>query len=125
MLAGVDLWVVAAIAEEEASGTSPMKAGLNGNKTLSTPGGFWPEVKGTDGRLGYTFSGVTEADQTMNFYGQLRRAMTDYSAGALTNNTWEVMLEFLTNFSAVRMVRQYGEVWFGKTQSKSLEGIFV
>ncbi len=108
MIAGSDLWVVTARPAEEASGTSPMKAGFQGNKTLSTDGGFWPEVAGRHGELGYTFGGDTEKEEIRSFYEQLERAMSDYSSGKMSADRLDVMKEFWIKFSATRMAREYG-----------------
>ncbi|MEK6837492.1 MAG: glycogen/starch/alpha-glucan phosphorylase, partial [Nanoarchaeota archaeon] len=112
MIAGSDLWVVAAVPHEEASGTSPMKAGFHGNKTLSTDGGFWPEVSGRHGELGYTFGGTNEAEEIRNFYAQLGgKAMADFSSEKMKADRRGVLQEFLINFSAIRMAREYGWVY--------------
>lgn len=119
MVAGSDLWIVAAIPHEEASGTSPMKAGFHGNKTLSTDGGFWPEVAGRFGELGYTFGGATQEEEIRRFNEQLVRVMTDLSSGKTKADRLSVMQEFLINFSAVRIARDYGWVYgFEKERQK-------
>lgn len=111
MVAGTDLWVVTARPSEEASGTGPMKAGKHGVKTLSTDGGFWSEVNGRFGELGYTFGGAIEAEEIRSFYEQLERAMMDWRSGKMKADRLRVMHEFLINFSAVRMAREYGWVY--------------
>jgi starch phosphorylase len=43
LLWGADVWLNTPIMENEASGTSGMKAGMNGVLNLSVPDGWWPE----------------------------------------------------------------------------------
>jgi len=110
MTAGCDLWVIAARPLEEASGTSGMKVGSNGNYNLSTDGGFWPEVDGRNGRRGYTFGGSTEPEEIANFYAKLGIAKGDFSSGKMSEGRWDVLQYFWNNFSAIRMAREYGWV---------------
>ncbi|MBI2208471.1 alpha-glucan family phosphorylase [Candidatus Woesearchaeota archaeon] len=100
---GADLWVVTAEPREEASGTSPFKAGMNGNKTLSRDGGAWPEVEGRFGENGYTFETPSE------FQSQFRMAMDDFNSGKMAKDMPGVIAEFGPKFSAVRMINQYIE----------------
>jgi glycogen phosphorylase len=51
---GADVWLNNPVKEMEASGTSGMKAAMNGILQLSTPEGWWPEAY--NGRNGWTIS---------------------------------------------------------------------
>lgn len=53
LVAGVDLWVNTPVPPLEASGTSGMKAALNGVPSLSTPDGWWLEGE-VEGLTGWT-----------------------------------------------------------------------
>ncbi|MGD0077787.1 MAG: alpha-glucan family phosphorylase [Sedimentisphaerales bacterium] len=48
LLWGADVWLNTPIMENEASGTSGMKAGMNGVLNLSIPDGWWPECYNGD-----------------------------------------------------------------------------
>jgi starch phosphorylase len=48
LLWGADVWLNTPIMENEASGTSGMKAGMNGVLNLSVPDGWWPECYNGD-----------------------------------------------------------------------------
>lgn len=113
MTAGSDLWVISARPLEEASGTSGIKIGMNGNKNISTNGGFWPEVEGRDGRRGYTFGGRNESEEVHDFHIQLARGATDFKSEKLKADRWDVIRYFWNNFSAIRMAREYGYKVYG------------
>ncbi len=49
LVAGVDVWLNNPRRPQEASGTSGMKAALNGGLNLSIPDGWWPEAKAGTG----------------------------------------------------------------------------
>jgi starch phosphorylase len=51
---GADVWLNTPVMENEASGTSGMKAGMNGVLNLSVPDGWWAE--GYNGRNGWTIA---------------------------------------------------------------------
>lgn len=53
LISGVDLWVNTPVPPLEASGTSGMKAALNGVPSLSTPDGWWLEGE-VEGLTGWT-----------------------------------------------------------------------
>jgi len=54
LVRGVDVWLNVPRRPREASGTSGMKASMNGVLNLSVPDGWWPE--GYNGRNGWTIS---------------------------------------------------------------------
>jgi starch phosphorylase len=53
LVQGVDVWLNNPRPPEEASGTSGMKAALNGSLNLSTPDGWW--IEGHNGSNGWVF----------------------------------------------------------------------
>ena len=101
LTAGADLWVVTAEPRLEASGTSPFKAGINGNKTISRDGGAWPEVEGRFGENGYTFETHSQ------FQREFLRAMYDFNSGKMAKDRPGVIAEFGPKFSAMRMANEY------------------
>ena len=61
LIAGADVWLNNPIRPEEASGTSGMKAVLNGGLTFSISDGWWDEMK--DDEAGWTIPTAQVADQ--------------------------------------------------------------
>ena len=60
LIAGCDIWLNNPIRPQEASGTSGMKAVMNGCLTLSTSDGWWDEFR--DDELGWTIPDVEHHD---------------------------------------------------------------
>jgi len=58
---GADVWLNNPVRENEASGTSGMKAGMNGVLNLSVLDGWWPE--GFNGRNGWAITGAEHTQQ--------------------------------------------------------------
>ena len=61
LIAGADVWLNNPVRPEEASGTSGMKAVLNGGLTFSISDGWWDEMK--DAAAGWTIPTADVADQ--------------------------------------------------------------
>ena len=61
LIAGADVWLNNPVRPEEASGTSGMKAVLNGGLTFSISDGWWDELK--DDEAGWTIPTASLADQ--------------------------------------------------------------
>ncbi len=61
LVQGVDIWLNSPRAPLEASGTSGMKAALNGVPQLSIPDGWWPEAY--NGSNGWSYGGDTALPQ--------------------------------------------------------------
>lgn len=61
MVHGVDVWLNNPVPPLEASGTSGMKASVNGVPHLSVLAGWW--IEGFDGENGWAFEGETEGDE--------------------------------------------------------------
>ena len=121
LVQGVDLWLNLPRVPMEASGTSGMKAGLNGVPQLSTLDGWWEE--GFDGHNGWAItsaeSGETsaEADATAagQFYDLLENEVVptfyDLDATGLPRRWLSVMKHALrasgARFTARRMLMDY------------------
>ena len=122
LVGGCDVWVNLPRPPQEASGTSGMKACLNGGLHLSVLDGWWAEAY--DGTNGWAIDGTEDADEA----GQDRRdgatlfdlleqevvpAFYDRDADGVPHRWVErIRRSLLTNgpaFSADRMVRQYAE----------------
>ena len=63
LVAGADIWMNNPIRPQEASGTSGMKAVLNGCLTLSISDGWWDEFR--DDELGWTIPDVDHPDERL------------------------------------------------------------
>jgi starch phosphorylase len=80
---GADVWLNNPVRENEASGTSGMKAGMNGVLNLSVLDGWWPE--GYNGRNGWAVTGaeydhqfeMQEAAEAEQLYGLIEDEITE------------------------------------------------
>jgi starch phosphorylase len=80
---GADVWLNNPVRENEASGTSGMKAGMNGVLNLSVLDGWWPE--GYNGRNGWAITGAAydhqyemqEAAEAEQLYDLLEDEITE------------------------------------------------
>lgn len=123
LVAGVDVWLNSPIFPLEASGTSGMKAGINGTINLSVLDGWWGE--GYDGKNGWAIkpgSENTEAvlrdqDESQSFYEILqdqvvplyyRRNGFGYPAEWVKMAKYS-MASLLPRYNANRMVSEYVE----------------
>jgi starch phosphorylase len=121
MVQGVDLWLNVPRVPMEASGTSGMKAALNGVPQLSTRDGWWAE--GYDGRNGWTIptsaveddSPEADALAAEHFYtlleGEVVPSFYDRNEAGLPVG-WIAMMKHAIRaaggeFSARRMVKEY------------------
>ena len=126
LVAGVDVWLNSPIFPLEASGTSGMKAGINGTINLSVLDGWWGE--GYDGKNGWAIkpgSENTEAvlrdqDESQSFYEILqdqvvplyyRRNGFGYPAEWVKMAKYS-MASLLPCFNANRMVSEYVEKFY-------------
>ena len=123
LVQGVDLWLNLPRVPLEASGTSGMKAGLNGVPQLSTLDGWWQE--GYDGLSGWAISPVAEnedadAADAEDFYRLLEEQIVPlyYTRDAQgTPLGWvEKMRHALrlagSRFTARRMLREYVQEYY-------------
>jgi starch phosphorylase len=126
LVTGCDVWVNLPRPPLEASGTSGMKSAVNGGLQLSVLDGWWAE--GYDGANGWPLSGDVDDDhgaQDARDAAELLRllhdevvpAFYDRDAGGLPPAWLKMMRASLrTNgpeFSATRMLRDYGERIYG------------
>ena len=110
LTAGVDVWVNTPRRPYEASGTSGMKAALNGVPSLSILDGWW--IEGClEGVTGWAIEdGATDAEEASNFYAKLENAVVPLYLSA--PEKWAgIMRTTLAHngsyFNTNRMVKQY------------------
>jgi glycogen phosphorylase len=113
MVAGVDLWVNNPMKPLEASGTSGMKAAMNGVPSLSVLDGWWIEghVEGVTGwSIGSSESEVDQSKDAQDLYLKLERVILPLFYG-LPFAYAEVMRSAIalngSFFNTQRMVTQY------------------
>ena len=120
LVAGCDVWVNVPRPPEEASGTSGMKAALNGSLNLSVLDGWWAEAY--DGTNGWAIEGEADPDRDAQderhadalfdlLEGQVTPMFHERDEAGLPAR-WLAMVRasLRTNgprFSATRMVREY------------------
>ena len=112
LVQGVDVWVNVPRRLEEASGTSGMKAGLNGALNLSVADGWWDE--GQDPETGWTIPGDGAADQDAADAAELYRLLEEevvpayYADGeAWLGRARTAIARTGARFSSHRMVSEY------------------
>lgn len=118
MVHGVDVWLNNPLPPYEASGTSGMKASLNGVPHLSIPDGWW--LEGYNGKNGWTFgaktSGEKQEDRDASDAGELydlleKRIIPLYYNNGHNEKWVRVMKDSIKSnascFSARRMVKEY------------------
>ncbi len=121
LVAGCDVWLNTPTRPLEASGTSGIKAGINGTLNLSVGDGWWPEA--FNGRNGWMIDDVA-AEEDAEYQNQIDSATiyamienevlpryTGRVSGGLPFEWVEMAKEsiatILPRFSAERMVREY------------------
>ncbi len=122
---GVDVWLNNPIPHMEASGTSGMKAALNGVPHLSISDGWW--VEGYNGKNGWSFGGDNEAENpdqadAAAIYELLEKEIIplyyDVSGDGVPHGWVRTMKETIkssaSRFSARRMVKEYTEKFYAK-----------
>lgn len=77
LISGVDVWLNTPRISYEASGTSGMKASLNGVLNISTYDGWWPE-SGIHNVNGWTISGHDEYQEINSMYDNIANAMDTF-----------------------------------------------
>ncbi len=121
LVAGVDVWLNNPIYPLEASGTSGMKAGINGAINLSVLDGWWGE--GYDGKNGWAIkpgredmdSALRDKEESRALYEILQDQVIPlyYNYGKLGYSTAWVkmakhsMMSVLPRYNATRMVGEY------------------
>ena len=134
MVHGVDLWLNTPLPPFEASGTSGMKASLNGVPNLSIMDGWW--IEGYNGKNGWAF-GEKEAGGTAGggksgqqrdtedaaaLYDRLENEIIPLfykiNGDGISNGWMQVMKEAIISagprFSARRMVKEYASSYYAK-----------
>jgi starch phosphorylase len=110
LTAGVDVWVNTPRRPYEASGTSGMKAALNGVPSLSILDGWW--IEGCiEGVTGWAIEdGATDDEEAINLYNKLEKAVVPLYLQA--PEKWAQMMRTTlafngSYFNTNRMVKQY------------------
>lgn len=113
LVPGVDLWLNNPLKPLEASGTSGMKAALNGVPSLSVLDGWWIEghIEGVTGwAIGDSQAGPNQHDEVLSLYDKLERVIMPLFYG-LPYAYAEVMRYAIalngSFFNTQRMVSQY------------------
>jgi starch phosphorylase len=113
---GVDVWLNNPLPPYEASGTSGMKAAINGVPHLSVRDGWW--IEGYSGRNGWAFDGTeggSDAEDAQELYRILEKEIVplyyDKDESGVSHAWVQVMKESIKNavprFSSRRMVKEY------------------
>jgi len=110
---GVDIWLNTPMRPQEASGTSGMKAALNGVPSFSVVDGWWAEgwIEGVTGwAIGNTEAVEDPASELATLYDKLERQILPMFYGT-SNRYTEVMRSTIalngSFFNTQRMVQQY------------------
>ncbi|MDZ7832013.1 MAG: alpha-glucan family phosphorylase [Desulfobacterales bacterium] len=124
MVHGVDVWLNNPVPPMEASGTSGMKAALNGVPHLSIPDGWW--LEGFTGKNGWNFgSSAEKTGRNHEDADQLYRLLEEKIIPAYYKadedgvpHEWvrfmkEAIKTCAPKFSARRMIKQYAEKFYG------------
>jgi glycogen phosphorylase len=110
LTAGVDVWINTPRRPYEASGTSGMKAALNGVPSLSILDGWWIEGC-VEGVTGWAIEdGATDAEESVNLYSKLEKAVVPMyrSEPEKWARLMRTTLAFNGSyFNTNRMVKQY------------------
>ena len=123
LVQGVDVWLNNPRPPEEASGTSGMKAALNGALNVSTPDGWW--IEGYNGSNGWVFGNeegngdhaAADNEDAVALYHTLQDqvAPTFFDRGPDgVPHAWVAMMKesiisVISEFSTARMVSDYAE----------------
>jgi len=116
---GVDLWLNNPVPPLEASGTSGMKAALNGVPQLSILDGWW--IEGYNGRNGWAFEGSGSDEKDADaIYSLLEEKIIPLyyrqDEDGVPNDWVAVMKEAIKQagpgFSALRMVKEYAVKYY-------------
>ncbi|MCF8093968.1 MAG: alpha-glucan family phosphorylase [Desulfobacteraceae bacterium] len=127
MVHGVDVWLNTPVPPMEASGTSGIKAAINGVPHLSIPDGWW--LEGFNGKNGWNFGNEAEKqDRNNEDADQLCRLLEEeiipkyYQADedGVPHQWVRIMKETIKScapqFSARRMVREYIMKFYGTSK---------
>jgi starch phosphorylase len=132
LIHGVDIWLNNPIPPMEASGTSGMKAALNGVPNFSIADGWW--IEGFNGKNGWAF-GEEEVSENRDpadaeaIYRILEQEILPLyykiSEDGIPNDWVKVMKESIKSnaakFSARRMVREYVQKFYTKALNEAVK----
>ncbi|MBA4141694.1 MAG: alpha-glucan family phosphorylase [Nitrosospira sp.] len=126
LVAGVDVWLNSPVYPLEASGTSGMKAGINGTINLSVLDGWWGE--GYNGKNGWAIkpgrenmaASLRDKEESREFYETLEEHVVPlyYSRDKLGYSPQWVkmaknsMMSLLPRYNAARMVSEYASKFY-------------
>jgi starch phosphorylase len=122
MVHGVDVWLNNPIPPMEASGTSGMKAAINGVPQLSILDGWW--IEGFNGKNGWAFEGKVEENQYQADAEAIYRILEEeiiptyyrVSEDGVPHDRVRIMKESIKSiaprFSARRMVKEYVQKYY-------------
>jgi starch phosphorylase len=113
LVAGADIWLKTPLPPMEASGTSGMKAALNGALNLSVLDGWWVEacIEGVTGwAIGEDGGGAVEPDHASHLYGKLEALVLPLYRDDRTR--WirmmkEAISKIGSRFNSQHMMRRY------------------
>ncbi|MBI5666212.1 MAG: alpha-glucan family phosphorylase [Nitrospirae bacterium] len=125
---GVDLWLNNPVPPLEASGTSGMKAGLNGVPNLSILDGWW--LEGYTGNNGWAFNGSGDERDAESIYDLLETKIIPLyyrlDDNGIPHGWIKVMKEAIKNtgsgFSARRMVKEYATKFYRSALKSAVSG---
>lgn len=105
-----DVWLNNPLSGLEASGTSGMKAALNGIPSISNLEGWLYEAGIINGMTGWVFR-RNGLDEAVNVVGMLKAAQESYHGGRMGNMMSQIISQLGPRFNSPRMMRQYGAVY--------------
>ncbi|MHB8156667.1 MAG: alpha-glucan family phosphorylase [Desulfocucumaceae bacterium] len=125
LVRGVDVWLNNPRRPQEASGTSGMKAAVNGVLNFSVMDGWWPEAfNGKNGfsigfERDYPMDDIQDREDTLSMYSSLENEIIPayfYQEDGVPRKWVEYMKNSIKsvglNFSSHRMVREYVEKFY-------------
>lgn len=113
LVAGADIWLNTPRPPLEASGTSGMKAALNGTLNLSTIDGWWVEAwieNVTGWAIGTPGDGASDEDHALSLYDKLENTVLPLFANDKAQWTWmmkQSIAKIAPYFNSHRMMRRY------------------
>lgn len=111
LLSGTDIWLNTPVIGNEASGTSGMKAALNGAINISSADGWWLEAMKMDKKCGWQFGGGNgdDADDEELLDAIEEATNCYYKHPEQWLNKMKRSIALLSHFNAHRAVREYCE----------------
>lgn len=123
---GVDVWLNTPLRPNEASGTSGMKAALNGIPNLSVLDGWWAEgcEQGINGWGIGTPDKPDDDSDAEHLYNTLEKDVIPafYNAPETWLGLMRSAIKTATRFTAHRMIREYVEKYYGTNPQQETKG---